>query len=177
MLSSRLLQSGFTLIEIMIGIGVLAVLLMLAMPSFSIFLQNAQIRNAADATMNGLQLARAEAVRRNRAVEFAYTSGSNWTVTQLAPLEQIQAREGSEGAKNALIDSGASTRVTFGPLGSPLANNPADGSPPMSRIDIDSSSSVDGVRPLAILISAAGNIRMCDPDGNLPAGDPRRCEQ
>jgi hypothetical protein len=47
----------------------------------------------------------------------------------------------------------------------------------MSRIDIDSSSSVDGVRPLAILISAAGNIRMCDPDGNLPAGDPRRCEQ
>jgi type IV fimbrial biogenesis protein FimT len=177
MLTRPTIQSGFTLIEIMIGIGVLAVLLMLAMPSFGIFLQNAEIRNAADATMNGLQLARAEAVRRNRAVEFAFTTGANWSVTQLTPLEQIQARDGDEGTKNASVDSGGSSRVTFGPLGSPLANNPADGSLPMTRIDIASNTTLDGLRPLAILISPAGNVRMCDPDAKLPAGDPRRCEQ
>jgi type IV fimbrial biogenesis protein FimT len=170
-------QSGFTLVEIMIGIGVLAILLTLAAPSFAVWLQNAQIRNAADGTMNGLQLARSEAVRRNRAVEFAFTTGSNWSVTQFSPLEQIQAREGDEGTENALVDSGGSTRVTFGPLGAPLSNNPADGSMPMTRIDITSTSTLDGLRPLAIMISPAGNVRMCDPDANLPAGDPRRCEQ
>ena len=170
-------QSGFTLIELMLGIGVLAVLLMLALPSFGLMLQNARIRNAADSIMNGVQLARAEAVRRNRSVEFAFTGDGSWSVTQLSPLEDVQARAGSEGMKYAVIDSGASSRVTFGPIGAPLSINPGDGSGPMTRIDITSSAGIDGLRPLAILISAAGNVRMCDPDTNLPAGDPRRCEQ
>jgi type IV fimbrial biogenesis protein FimT len=170
-------QTGFTLIELMIGIGVLSFLLMLALPSFGLMLQNARIRNAADSIMNGVQLARAEAVRRNRPVEFAFTGGGNWSVTQLSPLEEIQKRDGSEGTKYAVIDSGASARVTFGPVGAPLSVNPGDGSGPMTRIDISSDKSIDGLRPLAILVSPAGNVRMCDPDKNLPAGDPRRCEQ
>jgi type IV fimbrial biogenesis protein FimT len=149
----------------------------LAIPSFSVFLHNSRIRNVADGVMTGVHLARAEAVRRNRAVEFAFTAGSNWSVTQLSPLEEIQVRAGDEGKKYTQIDSGGSTRVTFGSIGSPLSTNPGDGSPPMTRIDITSTQSLDGLRPLAILISPAGNIRMCDPDTKLPAGDPRRCEQ
>jgi type IV fimbrial biogenesis protein FimT len=170
-------QTGFTMIELMIGIGVLALLMMLAVPSFGLMLQNARIRNAADSIMNGMQLARAEAVRRNRSVEFAFTGGGNWSVTQLSPLEELQARAGSEGMKYALINSGASSRVTFGPVGAPLSTNPADGSVRMTRIDITSNKSMDGLRPLAILISPAGSVHMCDPDKNLPDGDPRRCEQ
>jgi len=170
-------QTGFTLIELILGVGVLSILVMLALPSFGLMLQNARIRNAADSIMNGVQLARAEAVRRNRPVEFAFTAGGNWSVTQLNPLEEIQARSGSEGMKHAVIDSGASSRVTFGPVGAPMTTNPADGSGPMTRIDITSENTMDGLRPLAILISPAGNVRMCDPDKNLPAGDPRRCEQ
>jgi hypothetical protein len=62
-------------------------------------------------------------------------------------------------------------------MGSPLSVNPGDGSMPITRIDIASNQTMDGLRPLAILISPAGNVRMCDPHPNLPAGDPRRCEQ
>jgi type IV fimbrial biogenesis protein FimT len=177
MLIIRARTGGFTLIELMLGIGVLALLMTLAIPSFSVFLQNSRIRNVADGIMNGVQLARAEAVRRNRPVEFAFTDGSNWTVTQLNPLEEVQARAGDEGKAHTNIDSGGSTRVTFGPIGSPLSINPGDGSMAMTRIDITSTQTLDGLRPLAILISPAGNIRMCDPDTKLPAGDPRRCEQ
>lgn len=168
-------SAGVTLIELMIGILVLSILLAWAAPSFSVFLRNAEIRNAADTAMNGLQKARSEAVRRNRLVEFAFTAGANWTVTQLSPNEEIEVRAGDEGTAHTQIDSGGSTRVTFSPLGAPLTANPADGSLPITRIDIDSTIGGDGVRPLAIIISPAGNIRMCDPDTNLPAGDPRRC--
>jgi type IV fimbrial biogenesis protein FimT len=177
MLITRARNGGFTLVELMLGIGVLALLMTLAIPSFSVFLHNSRIRNVADGVMNGVQLARSEAVRRNRAVEFAFTAGANWTVTQLNPLEEVQARAGDEGTKYTTLDSGASSRVTFGPMGSPLSTNPGDGSPAIQRIDIASTQTMDGLRPLAILISPAGNIRMCDPDTKLPAGDPRRCEQ
>jgi type IV fimbrial biogenesis protein FimT len=169
--------TGFTLVEILLAILVLSIMLALAVPSFRVFLQNAEIRNAADSVMNGLQIARSEAVRRNRVVEFALTDGANWAITQVAPFDEIQERAGDEGSKTAVVDSGASTRVTFSPLGSPLGTNPADNSLPITRVDITSASTLEGVRPLAILISPAGNIRMCDPDENLPAGDPRRCEQ
>jgi type IV fimbrial biogenesis protein FimT len=84
---------GFTLIELGIGLAVLGILLSLALPAFRTFLQNTQIRNAAEATLAGLNLARTEAIRRNTSVRFqlvtsltsscALTSSSlNWVVSR-----------------------------------------------------------------------------------------------
>jgi len=168
-------QRGVTMIELMIAIAVLGVLIALGVPSFQAWLQNAQIRNAADAVVNGIQLARTEAVRRNRMVYFALESGSNWTVTQFNPKAIIQQRQGDEGSQTAVIDSGGRTMVTFSPIGAPMASNPEDGSMPISTIDFSSSVTTDAPRPLRIVISPAGSVRLCDPDPNLPAGDPRRC--
>ena len=67
-------QRGFNLIELMIGVTIFSFLLMMAIPSFTIFLQNTRIKNAAETTMAGLNLARAEAVRRNAAVRFQFVS-------------------------------------------------------------------------------------------------------
>jgi type IV fimbrial biogenesis protein FimT len=170
-------DAGFTLIELLIGIGIVGILLMLAAPAFSVYIQNSRIRNVADGIMNGVQLARTEAVRLNRPVEFAFTGGGNWSVNQVNPLQEIQSRDGNEGMINTVIDSGTSNRITFTPLGAPLATNPLDGSNPMTRIDITASTTVAGTRPLRVLISPAGNVRMCDPSTNLPTGDPQRCTQ
>src|SRR5215470_15125305 len=68
----RARQHGFNLIEVMISLVVLGVLIGLAAPSFSDFLQNQQIRGAAEATLNGIQVARAEAVARNTNVSFQF---------------------------------------------------------------------------------------------------------
>ena len=70
MLSRRRSQRGFTLIEIMISLTVLGILLMVALPSFSEWLQNQQLRAASEATLNGLQVARGAAIRRNVLVQF-----------------------------------------------------------------------------------------------------------
>ena len=64
---------GFTLIELMIGIAIVAILVVAALPSFGTWIQNTKIRGAAEAALNGLQLARAEAARRNASVALVFT--------------------------------------------------------------------------------------------------------
>jgi type IV fimbrial biogenesis protein FimT len=86
---------GFSLVELIVGMAILGVLLAIAMPAFSNWLRNARVRTAAESVQNGLQLARAEAVRRNTTVAFssshhrrqlrADTAGPNWVVSLDSP--------------------------------------------------------------------------------------------
>jgi len=92
MLSRRFAQQGVTLIELVVSLTILGLLFGLGVPSFRGWIQNAQIRTAAEAIQNGLQLARVEAVRRNITVRFQLTNtatnacalsatGANWVVS------------------------------------------------------------------------------------------------
>ena len=64
---------GFSLIELIIGLVILAILLALAAPSFSAWIRDTKIRTSAESILNGLQLARGEAVRRNEQIRFQLT--------------------------------------------------------------------------------------------------------
>lgn len=83
---------GFSLIELIIALAVLSVLLALAAPSFKAWISNTKIRTAAEVIQSGLQMARAEAVRRNALISFQLTSSTddtcalsttatNWVIT------------------------------------------------------------------------------------------------
>ena len=63
-------QRGFTLVELMITIALVAILVGLATPSFSSVINSNRLSSQANAFMADLQLARSEAVRRNRTVRF-----------------------------------------------------------------------------------------------------------
>lgn len=65
----RLRSSGFTLIELMVSIAVLAVLMALAVPSFIEFRQRAALRGATDQLVSVWGDARFEALKRNRLVK------------------------------------------------------------------------------------------------------------
>lgn len=84
-------NAGVTLIELMVGLTILAFLLVSGVPSLSVWLTNAQIRSASESILNGLNHARAEAVKRNTSVRFQLTTtlgndcavanaGTNWVV-------------------------------------------------------------------------------------------------
>jgi type IV fimbrial biogenesis protein FimT len=125
---------------------------------------------------SGLQLARAEAVRRNVSVQFAFGTGSAWTVSVPSTAEQVQTRSAEEGGTISVTVSktpNAATTVTFNSLGRTTAN--ADASATLSQVDLDSSQlAADKSRELRITVTSAGAVRMCDPNVNQ-TGDPRKC--
>jgi type IV fimbrial biogenesis protein FimT len=176
MLTPNKRQTGVTLIELVIAIALLGLLVGMGVPAFRSWIQNSQVRVAADAVLSGMQLARTEAIRRNKPVEFVLRTGADWSIVLVSPRTTLQERKGSSGSKNAVMNAtpGGADRITFNPIGAPASSN-QDGSFPIQQIDITSSQTVDGLRPLRVVVSVSGAVRMCDPDSNLPAGDPRRC--
>lgn len=165
-------QRGFNLIELMIAVTLLGVLLMLGLPEYREWIQNTQIRTSAESVLNGLQLTRAEAVRRNAPVTFTVNS-NNWTVTVAASGDTVQTRSGKEGSSNAVI-TGTQNTVTFNGLGrvTPV---------PAAEIQFNVTNPTGGtcqttggqMRCLRVTVSLGGQIRMCDPA--LAAGQPQAC--
>jgi type IV fimbrial biogenesis protein FimT len=165
---------GFTLIELIITVVVLAVLLYVALPNFAVWMQNTQIRTAGEAILNGMQLARAEAIRRNVNVELRMDASSGWTARVADSGETVQSRVAGEGSAAALITIApvGATTVTFNSFGSLAAN--ADGSTAITEIKIDSPAiAAADSRELCILVRTGGNVRLCDPQVFAP--DTRTC--
>jgi type IV fimbrial biogenesis protein FimT len=161
--------SGFTLVELMITVAVIAILMNIALPSFQNMMRSARIRAAAEAVTNGLQKARGEAIARNKNVEFVLSADTSWTV-QLPGGTVIETRPASEGSADVtrtVIPAGSS-KVTFNNLGRVTAN--ADASASLSKI----TTSISGVHSMEVDIQNGGNSKMCDP--TLAAGSsPRAC--
>jgi len=196
-LETRAAQGGFNLIEIMVSLTVLAILIALGAPSFGEWLQNQQIRAASEAIVNGMQVARGEAIKRNLPVQLVLDDlpTTGWTVceatkqpcnsTLLAdPVkvqDVIQSRSSQERTSNAnvqLTPDGA-TAVTFSPLGSVLATN-SDGTSPLTQVDVVNShgnciAAGGPMRCLRVVVTGGGSIRMCDPTPGIVAPDTRVC--
>lgn len=184
---------GFSLVELMIGITILGLLLMLALPSYNIWIANARVRTATTSILNGLQLARTEAIRRNMPVSLLLTSASDvsdWTVgcvTVLtappidcpAVIQSYAAVEGTQSATISITDSAGNADttniVTFNSFGQVVTPDPT-GSLPIARIDVTSTLlTAPDARPLRITVSSGGLVRMCDPALPSPPTNPSGC--
>lgn len=127
---------GFTLVELLVTITLLAILLSVALPSLSAWVRSAKTRTVAESLVNGLRSAQAAAVQTNRQVVFSLTNeqpaktstavanGRNWVV-RTVPLPGEDAEFVSGGSLGATADGVAITGVAsicFNSLGRPVAN-------------------------------------------------------
>ncbi|SEA48003.1 type IV fimbrial biogenesis protein FimT [Microbulbifer marinus] len=67
-------SAGFTLIELMIVIAILAILIAIGVPSFTSLIKNNRLTSAANDLAGALHFARAEAVRRGSSVQVSSVS-------------------------------------------------------------------------------------------------------
>ena len=187
-------QAGFTLVEIVVVIGIVGVLMAVALPSYQTWIRNTKIRTTAESIQNALQLARAEAVKRNRNVDLVLTNNAavatsagfgavpiaagnaanvNWLVrvnTGAAPTvsDYIQGRVSTEGSRNIWIQTpqGTFTFNSFGRMTPPLGG----------RLTIqvtDPTLSAANQRQLNVTVDTGGSPRMCDPQ--LPTSNAQAC--
>jgi len=187
---------GFSLIELMVGLVLLGVIMVLALPSFVSMMNNMRLRNTAESILTGLQTARGQALQRNARVEFLLineavdpgnvggyvptTNGLAWAVRVHNPdnsYEFVVGREAFEGANQASSSSApvavaasslpAATVITFNAVGQTDI-----GAGQVSRFNI--------THPLA----ASDDKFKCQPTGEMrclrvevhPGGRVRMCD-
>ncbi len=112
---------GFTLVELLVTMTVMAVLLAVAVPSFNSFIVGQKVKTASYDLTVAMVMARSEAVKRNTDVvvapDTANTWTSGWTVkVGTTTLQQQQAITG------VTITKGPAT-VTYKPTGRPSASS------------------------------------------------------
>lgn len=163
---------GLTLIELMITVAVVAILLALASPSLSDYIENTRIRALAEQFASGAAGGRMEAIKRNTTVGFrlngtgwqAYLPGNGFEVESV-----LESLDGS--VAHGLVVTGSQPGIQW---------NGAGRVPDLSSLRIDFTSpknacaAVGGsARCLRLTVSPGGQVRLCDPA--LAAPDVRAC--
>ncbi|KQY81670.1 MULTISPECIES: GspH/FimT family pseudopilin [Roseateles] len=196
---SRHRVAGFGLIELMVAVSILAILGAVAMPNFATWIRNSRMRTVAEALQAGVRLAQAEAQRRSQTVVFFLTNskacttestaaadGSFWQILVVPdPLQSDDEAEVVQCGVLTDVSSGVSlssrtTALCFGGDGRQTTQADPAGigiSCTAGRARFDVAPSVQGPenRPLRLLVTLAGAIRLCDPgkDSRAPDGCPR----
>jgi len=164
--------AGVTLIELMIGLAIVALMLTMGLPSISTWMANAQLRSATESIQSGLQLARGEAVRRNALVGFTMAGpDSSWAVDVTGTGVPVQSRSAAEGTPSAQIAT-TDALIIFNGLGRANLAAPAT---------IQVTNPTGGVcKPggdmncLNVTVAVGGQVKMCDPI-IVAVSDTRRC--
>lgn len=188
---------GFSIVEIMIALTIIAMLMVLVAPSSAIWIQNTRLRTAASSVSAGLQLARIEAMKRNTLVSFQMTSASSaaWQVCVYDPVTDncavaagsvLQGVSTAEAALNATLGTDTTlsntatalasgtnmpSSTTFDSFGRLAATAPSN----VMRVDVRNTTLAPAdERRMVILISLGGQVLMCDPK-LVKATNPQGC--
>jgi type IV fimbrial biogenesis protein FimT len=196
-------SSGFTIIELLIGITILAIVLGLGAPAMGTYLQNSKLAAATASFYAGVQAARTEAIRRNIQTQFVltdlplttanlanaagleFTTGRSWVVRSALPLggfdpRLVDQKSSNEGEASVVAPSLVVNSI--GPAGyiGAIPFNGFGGTVTNQAYRIDISNPAAGacapggpVRCRQIRISPGGQISVCDPAAAV--GDSRAC--
>ena len=171
---------GFTLIELMVGLAIVAIILLLGTPHYAEFMDNTRVRNATESVASGVRQAQLAAVRRNEPVKFVLTA-SGWEVRDvenngLLETEAVHELAAAMPPKVVTEPAGAN-EITFNGLGRALAKNPPDDAEPIVRVKVTPTGA--GTRALGVALGVpGGSVKVCDPDSKFTkAGskDPIAC--
>lgn len=157
---------GFTLVESMVVVAIVAVLGAVGVPSFRDLLLNQRLATATQAFVAALNLARTESIRRSQSVQVNALEGNDWS-------GGWAVRAGTDASLRTLrrfekLPQGVSVDAA---LGDGFAQGLRYDSHGFSR-RADSSAFAAGCltlraetgRRASILVSASGRAKVCNPD-------------
>lgn len=138
---------GFTLIELVTTVTLLALLAGLAVPAFQGFIANQRIRNTSFDLMAALMLARSEAVTRNGDVSFS-KSGEAWSAGWVV-VSGTNTLLNQEALRNlSITDSAGLASIVYGRDGRTSTGS--------TQFTIAPSATINGVSPRCISVGPSG---------------------
>lgn len=180
------------MVELAIAMVVFGFLLMTAMPAMQDWFANARIRGATESIQNGIQTARAEAIKRNRPVTFwlidnddpntflascsVSDTGTSWMVSVNSPAGNcddapslttspmiVTGRTAGDSGDRINVSGLQSDNTTVASSITFNGFGTVTNTGAIARIDVTTSGSESGARALRLDISPSGTVRMCDP--------------
>ena len=151
-----MLSRGFTLIELVTVVAIVAVLLVAGVPMIGDAIQTARIRSAAGELAASLQAARAVALRSNNSATYQLESTGSWTVTL---PDGTQAKSGRLDFVDKVSVNPATASFSFNSLGG-VAFRAFD----LGPTAMDRCRTVGGdIDCLRVELLAGGAARICNP--------------
>jgi type IV fimbrial biogenesis protein FimT len=169
-------QRGLTVIELMTVLVVLAILAVLALPSFNNLMAKRRVEGVFGELHTDMQLARSEAVARNRAVRVTFGTGC-YVVHVTSPATTTSCTQTTEtidpddtkvkgaqlqaGTNAALVPLDSLTFVEFDPT---RGTATWDGTGTSASVNVESSAGTWQLRSVA---ASLGRVRACSPNTSV----------
>lgn len=190
--------SGFTIIELMTAISVLAILMAIAVPSLADWVRNNKVRTVANALQSGMRGAQSAALSRSQPVVLFLTnaklSGSSTSFTAAdngkywgaLTIPGLIAGETAELLNSGMLGDAADgvsitgpAAICFNSLGRLTANTSPGPTSAACSLPSGTTESFDigmtgAKRRLRVTVSIGGQVRMCDRDKDI-AQHPDGC--
>lgn len=194
-------QRGVTLVELAVVMVITGLMFAYALPELRNWMRSLKVRSAGESVLNGLNIARMEALKRNTPVAFWLVSDSSpaptdacsrssrsaqWVVAISDPAGKCGGTLGSDDAPQLLGRSKAQEYSNKVSVSAADASGTAvdrvaftglgqvqqlAGVPSIQVVDITSTES--GARRLRVVVESGGAVRLCDRD--VSSTDPRAC--
>lgn len=165
-------DAGFSLVEVMVVIAVLAIVAAVALPSFQGMRDGARVRAATEAIYSQLQFARSESVKQNRDLFVTVTTGATWCVGISNVTGCVCGTAGScqYGPTTALAENNLRAEAFVGvSLASSATelqiDNRRGGTAATTTLTLTGGSSKEG----RVIMSPLGRISICGNAGGYPA--------
>lgn len=185
--SPRAVQRGFSMLELMVTVSILAILIGIGMPQMAQWIQRMTVSSASELVQNGLRQAIGEAIRRNTEVDFILTDGTP-SVSGVASL--VAKQDGANWAIR-VVDTAASNRFVNGHQTKELSSDVTLQGPAGVRFNgsgrvLDLTGAPVGGKQIfritrsgsglayCVFVTPGAAVKMCDP--SRASGDPRACQ-
>ena len=156
-------ERGFTLIEMMVVIVLMAVMLGLALPSFSGLVERYRVEGMAKALMASISDARAEAARRGVKVTMQQRTecrGRDWSCgweTQVGSGDATEILKRQDPDGRVSIEKSPAGTMSFDPMGHSTG---------AGRFRLRPADSADSSNIVAVCLALGGRVRLGKGDGS-----------
>lgn len=159
-------QRGFTLIELMVTVAIMAILAAIAYPSFTDLIARNRLKGAAEGLFGDLEFAKSEAIKRNEVIKVTATTGVSWDYSITRPDTTVLKSVGVGDFKGVTLSKANN--------GGALTVDPVRGT--TSGISIKFVRDSDTSQSLCLVVSDLGRIKICSGNASSSVLGYKSCQ-